>query len=48
MKSRLQGSTFDASLTDPQKNVPGNTMPVPEEADAKQRTAIIDHLKSIP
>lgn len=33
--------------TDPQKAVPGNVMPFPGVADAKQRAEIIDYLKTV-
>ena len=39
--------TLEAFLADPQKLVPGNAMPFPGVADAKQRTEIIDYLKTI-
>jgi cytochrome c len=39
--------TLDAFITDPQKAVPGNVMPFPGVADAKQRAEIIDYLKSV-
>ena len=39
-------SALDKFLTDPQKAVPGNVMPFPGVADAKQRAEIIDFLKT--
>jgi cytochrome c len=39
--------TLNEFLADPQKKVPGNSMPFPGVADAKQRADIIDYLKSI-
>lgn len=39
--------SLDAFLADPQKAVPGNTMPFPGIADAKQRTEIVDYLKTL-
>jgi cytochrome c len=39
--------SLDAFLADPQKAVPGNTMPFPSVADAKQRSEIVEYLKSV-
>jgi cytochrome c len=39
--------SLDEFLTDPQKKVPGNSMPFPGVADANQRAEIIVYLKSI-
>ncbi|HTO48085.1 MAG TPA: c-type cytochrome [Burkholderiales bacterium] len=39
--------TLDAFLADPQKVVPGNAMPFPGVADAKQRAEIVDYLKTV-
>jgi cytochrome c len=39
--------SLDAFITDPQQLVPGNTMPFPGLADAKQRAEIIDYLKNL-
>jgi cytochrome c len=37
---------LDAFIADPQKSIPGNLMPFPGVADAKQRAEIIEYLKS--
>lgn len=39
--------TLDAFLSDPQKAIPGNVMPFPGLADAKQRAEIVDYLKNV-
>ena len=39
--------SLDAFITDPQKAVPGNVMPFPGVADAKQRAEIVDYLKTL-
>ena len=39
--------SLDAFITDPQKAIPGNVMPFPGVADAKQRAEIIDYLKTV-
>jgi cytochrome c len=39
--------SLDAFLADPQQAVPGNHMPFPGVADAKQRAEIIGYLKSV-
>ena len=39
--------TLDAFITDPQKSIPGNLMPFPGVADAKQRAEIIAYLKTV-
>ena len=39
--------SLDAFLADPQKAVPGNHMPFPGVADAKQRADVIDYLKTV-
>ena len=39
--------SLDAFIADPQKAIPGNVMPFPGVADAKQRTEIIDYLKTV-
>jgi cytochrome c len=39
--------TLDAFLADPQKAVPGNTMPFPGVPDASQRTEIIKYLNTV-
>jgi len=39
--------SLDAFLTDPQKTIPGNAMPFPGVADAKQRAEIVDYLKTV-
>jgi cytochrome c len=40
-------TSLDAYIADPQKAIPGNVMPFPGLADAKQRAEIIDYLKSL-
>jgi cytochrome c len=39
--------SLDAFIADPQKAIPGNLMPFPGVADAKQRAEIIDYLKTV-
>jgi len=39
--------SLDAFLADPQKTVPGNTMPFPGVPDAKQRLEIVQYLKTV-
>jgi len=39
--------SLDAFLADPQKAVPGNTMPFPGVPDAKQRSEIVQYIKTI-
>ncbi len=39
--------SLDTFITDPQKAIPGNVMPFPGVADAKQRAEIIDYLKTV-
>ena len=39
--------TLDAFIADPQKTIPGNLMPFPGVADAKQRAEIVDYLKTL-
>ena len=39
--------SLDSFLVDPQKAVPGNHMPFPGVADAKQRADVIDYLKTV-
>jgi cytochrome c len=39
--------TLDAFIADPQKSIPGNLMPFPGVADAKQRADIVAYLKSV-
>jgi len=39
--------SLDAYIADPQKAIPGNVMPFPGVADAKQRAEIIDYLKTV-
>src|SRR6266446_3325951 len=39
--------SLDAFLADPQKAVPGNTMPFPGVPDAKQRSEVIQYIKTI-
>ncbi|HZF16493.1 MAG TPA: c-type cytochrome [Steroidobacteraceae bacterium] len=39
--------SLDSFLADAQKAIPGNTMPFPGVADAKQRAEIIGYLKTV-
>ena len=39
--------SLDTFLADPQKAVPGNTMPFPGVPDAKQRSEIVQYIKTI-
>jgi cytochrome c len=39
--------TLDAYLADPQKVIPGNTMPFAGIPDRKERTEVIDYLKTL-
>ena len=39
--------SLDAFLADPQKAIPGNSMPFPGVPDAKQRAEIVEYLKTI-
>ena len=39
--------SLEAFIADPQKAIPGNVMPFPGVADAKQRAEIIDYLKTV-
>jgi cytochrome c len=39
--------SLDAFIADPQKSIPGNVMPFPGVADARQRAEIIDYLKTV-
>ncbi len=39
--------SLDAFLADPQKAIPGNVMPFPGTADAKQRAEVADYLKAL-
>lgn len=39
--------SLDAYLADPQKAIPGNTMPFGGMSDAKQRAEVVDYLKTL-
>lgn len=39
--------SLDAFIADPQKAIPGNLMPFPGVADAKQRAEIVEYLKTL-
>jgi cytochrome c len=39
--------SLDAFIAEPQKTIPGNHMPFPGVADAKQRAAIVEYLKEL-
>ena len=41
-------NSLDAFLAEPQKAIPGNTMPFGGISDAKQRAEIVDYLKTLP